>query len=251
MAFTKEEVEKILAGQEENGSKVEKLMTLYNEDLNGLKMTRDDLKREKQVIKDKYDELLAKSAKDAEDFATLQKQLEANSPDEIKKAFEQKQTELEGSYKGVITEKDNKIKELEDKLAVSVESEHSLKCMQAFNEALTKYDVEPTSRDDLFGLIFGLKCSNFTERDLGNGVQLIDKDGRTVESAARSFFETPFGKKFLKNTSTGGGAGTGSAGSVTTQINPFKKETLNLTEQARLYRENPELYKTLKAAAGA
>lgn len=250
MAFTKEEVEKILAGQEEIGSKVESILNLYNEDLNGLKMTRDDLKREKQILKEKFDELTAKSAKDAEDFAALQKQLEANSPDEIKKAFEQKQAELEGSYKGAISQRDDTIKDLTEKLNASKESEHSLKCMQNFNEVLTKYDVEPSSRDDLFGLIFGLKCSNFSERDLGNGKQLIDKDGRTVESSVRSFFETPFGKKFLKNTSTGGGAGSGSANPAPTQINPFKKETLNLTEQARLYRENPELYNQMKAAAG-
>ncbi len=251
MAFTKEEVEKILAGQEENEKKIESILNLYNEDLNGLKMTRDDLKREKQILKEKFDELTAKTAKDAEDFAALQKQLEANSPDEIKKAFEQKQTELESSYKGALSQRDDTIKDLTEKLNASMESEHSLKCMQNFNEALTKYDVEPTSRDDLFGLIFGLKCSNFSERDLGNGMQLIDKDGRTVESAVRTFFETPFGKKFLKNTSTGGGAGTGSAGSAPTQINPFKKETFNLSEQARLYRENPELYAQMKAAAGA
>jgi chromosome segregation ATPase len=31
--------------------------------------------------------------------------------------------------------------------------------------------------------------------------------------------------------------------------NPFKKETQNLTEQARLFREEPELYKQLKAQA--
>ena len=32
--------------------------------------------------------------------------------------------------------------------------------------------------------------------------------------------------------------------------NPFKKETWNLTKQGQLFKENPELYKKLKAAAG-
>jgi myosin heavy subunit len=31
--------------------------------------------------------------------------------------------------------------------------------------------------------------------------------------------------------------------------NPFKKESFNLTEQAKLYKENPDLYKSLKAQA--
>ena len=84
--FTKEAVEKILAGQEEVGQKVDALFSLYNEDLNGLKINRDDLKKEKEALETKVADLTAANAKGAEDFAQLQKQLEANSPDEIKKA---------------------------------------------------------------------------------------------------------------------------------------------------------------------
>jgi hypothetical protein len=40
-----------------------------------------------------------------------------------------------------------------------------------------------------------------------------------------------------------------SGGSIPTGQNPFKKETLNLTEQARLFKENPELAKQLQAQA--
>jgi hypothetical protein len=35
----------------------------------------------------------------------------------------------------------------------------------------------------------------------------------------------------------------------TTDKNPFSKEHFNLTEQAKLYKENPSLYNTLKAQA--
>ena len=77
--FTKEAVEKILAGQEEVGQKVDALFSLYNEDLNGLKMNRDDLKKEKEAAEAKVAELTATNAKSAEDFAKLQKQLEARN----------------------------------------------------------------------------------------------------------------------------------------------------------------------------
>jgi hypothetical protein len=40
-----------------------------------------------------------------------------------------------------------------------------------------------------------------------------------------------------------------SGGSIPSGQNPFKKETLNLTEQARLFKENPELAKQLQAQA--
>ena len=123
--------------------------------------------------------------------------------------------------------------------------------MQDFNKATAGFDIEPSSRDYLFNAIYGPDGSNFSERDLGNGLQLIDKNGHTGEGAVRTFLNTDFGKKFLKNLSTGGGAGTSGNGTNSQVVNPFKKETFNLSEQARLYREEPELYKQMKAAAGA
>lgn len=249
MAFTKEDVEKILAGQEENDKKVEAILSLYNDDVNGLKLNREDIKKERDSFKAKAEELAAANAKSAEDFAALQKQLEANSPEEIKKAYEQKQADLEKSYKGAITERDTNIKDLTEQLAIAKDNERYLKCVQEFNKAASNFDIEPSGRDFVLSSIVGTKGENFAERDLGSGVQLINKDGKTIEGSLRAFFETDVGKKFLKNGSSGGGA-SGNAGSQPTDVNPFKKETFNLTEQARLLKENPEKYKQMKAAAG-
>ena len=254
--FTKEAVMKILAGQEEDGQKVDALFALYNEDLNGLKMNRDDFKAEKEKVEGKLADALAENAKIAEDFAGLQKQLESSSPDEIKKAcekaYEQKQSELESSYRGLLEKKDTTIKELTENLEKSQKTEHYLKCIQDFNKAAEGYDIEPTGRDFLFEAIYGQDGTKFIERDLGEGMKLYNADGQTGVAAAKAFFNTDLGKKFIRNVSSGGsaGAGTGGAGNQPI-VNPFKKETLNLGEQARLLREDPEQYKLLKAAAGA
>jgi len=48
---------------------------------------------------------------------------------------------------------------------------------------------------------------------------------------------------------TGSGA-TGNNGGAKTTPNPFKKETLNLTEQARLKSEDPQLAARLQSEAG-
>lgn len=249
--FTKEAVEKILAGQEDVGQKVEALLSLYGDDLMGLKLNRDDLKREKEAVEVKLSELTAMNAKSAEDFAKLQEQLEANSPDEIKKAYEQKQADLERTYKNVLSEKETSIKTLTEQLEIAQKNEHSLKCVQDFNKATAGFDIETSSRDFLFNAIYGQDGSNFSQRDLGSGLQLINKDGQTGESAVRQFLSTDFGKKFLKNLSCGGGAGNGTNGTNGQQVvNPWKKETLNLTEQARLLREHPELAQQMKASAG-
>lgn len=253
--FTKEAVMRILAGQEEDAQKVDALFGLYNEDLNGLKMNRDDLKAEKEKAEKKAAELEATNAKIAEDFAGLQKQLEASSPDEIKKAcekaYEQKQAELESSYKGVLTEKDTAIKTLTENLEKAQRNEHYLKCMQDFNKATEGYDIEPSGRDYLFEAIYGHDGSKFVERDLGEGMKLYNSDGQTGLAASKAFFNTDFGKKWIRNISSGGGAGSGNSGAPKQDIkNPFKKETFSLSEQGKLLRENPELYKQMKAAAG-
>ena len=227
--FTKEAVMKVLAGQEEDGQKVDALFALYNEDLNGLKMNRDDLKAEKEKVEGKLADALAENAKIAEDFAGLQKQLESSSP-----------------------EKDTTIKELTEKYEKSQKTEHYLKCIQDFNKAAEGYDIEPSGRDFLFEAIYGQDGSKFIERDLGEGMKLYNTDGQTGVAAAKAFFNTDLGKKFIRNISSGGGAGTGTGGAGAAPIvNPFKKETLNLGEQARLLKEDPEQYKLLKAAAGA
>ena len=253
--FTKEAVEKILAGQEEVGTKVEALFALYNDDLNGIKVNRQDIMKEKEAVEAKVKELTAQNAKIAEDYAGLQKQLETSSPEEIKKAcekaYEQKQSELESSYKGILAERDKSIKELTEKFELAQKNEHYLKCIQDFNKSAEGFDIEPTGRDYLFEAIYGHDGTKFIERDLGEGAKLYNSDGQTGAAATKAFLNTDFGKKFIRNLSSGGGAGTGTGGANTTQVvNPFKKETLNLTEQARLLRDNPDLYKQMKAAAG-
>lgn len=253
--FTKEAVMKILAGQDEDGKKVDDLLALYTEDLNGLKMNRDDLKSEKEKAERRVEELTAQNTKIAEDFADLQKKLESSSPDEIKKAcekaYEQKQAELESSYKGVLAEKDTAIKDLTEKFEKAQKNEHYLKCIQDFNKAAEGFDIEPSGRDYLFEAIYGHDGSKFIERDLGEGMKLYNTDGQTGVAATKAFFATDFGKKWIRNISSGGGAGTTPGSQQPQVVNPFKKETFNLTEQARLLKENPELYKQMKAAAGA
>lgn len=251
--FTKEAVEKILAGPEEIGQKVDALFTLYNDDLNGIKLNRQDILKEKEAVEAKVKELTATNAKIAEDFAGLQKQLEANSPDEIKKAcekaYEQKQAELESSYKGILSQRDESIKELTEKYEKAHQNEHYLLCLQDFNKAVEGYDIEPSGRTYLFEAIYGTGGSKFIERDLGEGNKLYNSDGQTGIAATKAFLNDDFGKKFIRNLSSGGGAGAGQQAN-TQIINPFKKETFNLTEQARLMKEQPELYKQMKAAAG-
>lgn len=106
-----------------------------------------------------------------------------------------------------------------------------------------------------------------------NHVQLFDEDGEkvarvidksgnpritgakgdfmSIEQLLEEFKEsTTFAPCFEGSRATGSGAAGGGNGSGGAKANPFAKETLNLTEQARLNRDDPAAAARLKAAAG-
>lgn len=81
---------------------------------------------------------------------------------------------------------------------------------------------------------------------------LMREDGEKTNEAIKIFkqvydeaIEKEVEKRYLV-----GETPTGSVSSPSGQVNPFRDETLNLTEQGRLLRENPDLYKRLKSEAG-
>jgi hypothetical protein len=83
--------------------------------------------------------------------------------------------------------------------------------------------------------------------------KILSTDGnfRTVKDALNAYLSGAEGKVFLQPGGSGGGApGSGTAKPPFT-ANPWSGKTLNLTEQARLLKENPALAATLKAQAGA
>ena len=209
MDFNEETLNQILAGQGEAAEKTKSILSLYEENVNGIKLNRDDFKKEKETLKARLDEAVAKSAKDAEDLKTLQAQLEKNQPEELKKVYQTQKDDLEKTYKGAMQERDTSIKTLNEQLASAMQQVQSLKCREAFDKAASKYDIEPSGRDFILTTLIGANGANFTERDLGNGVQLYNKDGKSIDGSLRDFLDSDIGKKFLRNGNSGGGAAGG------------------------------------------
>lgn len=74
--------------------------------------------------------------------------------------------------------------------------------------------------------------------------------GKSIREVVEAMKADPiFAPAFRSPVANGGGAATGT-NAPPVQRNPFAKETMNLTEAAKLERDQPELAKTLKAQAG-
>lgn len=77
---------------------------------------------------------------------------------------------------------------------------------------------------------------------------LIGEDAESTNSNIKAFKEV-FDEELAKVKKEALAGTTPKSGGSATAINPFKKETFNLTEQGRLYRENPTLAEQLKREA--
>jgi hypothetical protein len=74
---------------------------------------------------------------------------------------------------------------------------------------------------------------------------------RPASEFIKNWAESDEGKSFVgARDNAGGGAGGNGGGGSDKVTNPWKTETFNLTEQGRINRDDPELAKRLKAAAG-
>lgn len=251
----KEELLKILNGEGEAEAKADtllgKMQASLDEQLNAIKMNREAIKQEKQEEQAKRRAVEDQLKQITEQKETLEKQLAASSPDEIKKIYEQKAQEAANIYEKQRLEKESVIETLKKEVEGLKRDRLKLDCMNEFNAAIKDMNIASDARDAFAEYVMGFDCAKFDYRPLGDGkVMLATPDGLSIKAACEAAKDTTFGKRCVVVNSYGGGAEGGSLGDATTTKNPFKKETWNLTEQSKIYQKDPALAARLKAAAG-
>ena len=251
----KEELLKILNGEGEAEAKAETLLGKINasldEQLNAIKMNREQIKQEKQEEQAKRRAVEEKLKSLTDEKETLEKQLAASSPDEIKKIYEQKAQEAANIYEKQRLEKDTVIEGLKKEVESLRRDRLKLDCMNEFNAAIKDMNIASDARDAFAEYVMGHDCAKFDYRPLGDGKQILaTADGLSIKAACETAKDSTFGKRCVVVTSFGGGAEGGSNSDILTGTNPFKKETWNLTKQSELYNKDPALYAKMKAAAG-
>lgn len=155
-----------------------------------------------------------------------------------------------------IKERDKQLDTLKKTAGDKEKLEATIKQLQEDNKsAKTKYETD--LKNLRIDSAVKLKLSG-TAQDVDIVASLIDKnklivsDDGTVTGLDEQITPLKQSKPFLfKDGKPKGGVGYEPAGgSGGNTVNPFKKETFNMTEQGRLFKENPALAKSLAQEAG-
>lgn len=200
-----------------------------SEELEGAESSDDQSDDEAEQIvfnsQEELDKLIA--GRVSKERKNLQKQFDENLDEKISAALK-KEKDLsklskEDREKMELSEKEKKLVEKEKSIALKEQRYQAIDELQERN--LPKSFADVLVHEDAQKTLDNIKM--FEEQW---NAEMESKVEERVSDALK-------GKAPIRKGSTGN------------MVNPFAKDTFNLTEQGKLLKENPELYKTLKAQA--
>ncbi len=262
MALTMDDFSKIIAGDgnqvTDRDTEVAKaVFEAYDKDIQGLKFTNAQLKQEKTELKGKYDADLNKFAETSKTFEeqieALKSELASSSGKdqaEIKKFYETQKETLEQSYRLQLQDKDKRISEYEAQIQNYERAKTVNEMEKEFMEAISKTKADPSTYGVIKTLVLGENGSRFAPHDSAEGRMFWSVDGsaKSIQASVDEFMKGEMGKRFIPFQSSGSGAEGGAGAGIGNGVNPWK--TGNVTQQMIMMRDNPELAKQFKAAAG-
>jgi hypothetical protein len=243
MAMDLETLKGIIANGENSGEdKAKLIMSEYEAASRGLIQKRDELLGEVTKLKERTRSAEEKAVEAEKRTARVEEELKKNSPEDMRKIYEAKiETETKKAAAEIerLKTENTGLRESHHKRLFADEISNGIKDIHFVNEAMKKAFINNIRSEHVF------EHKEIDGRDV-----FIDKDGKTFEDVAREYRLSSEGQNFIASGSTGGGA-SGARSGTSAAANPWAKETLNLTEQARVLREQPALAAALKARAGA
>jgi hypothetical protein len=243
MAFDEETIKGILENAETAAEdKFKLILSEHEADKRGLVDNRNEIKAEKEKIEARHKDAEKKIEGHAAKIAELEGELKKNDPEARQKYFE-------NQIASIKTEYDAKIRDSEEKRSFYEKSHFDHLREKAVEEALKDIPVDERFKGGFISLV--LSRNKFEPVDVNNDGKIkFLSNNKELKDIFHAVSVTDEGRNYLRATSSGGGApGSGSARSKT--VNPWAKDTLNLTEQGKIFKENPALAAQLKAEAGA
>lgn len=233
-----------LLGNEEVSAedKIKQIIAEHEADTRGLLQKRDELLGSQKKLKEQIATFEAGKAEYETKISGLEEELKKNSSEEHKKYYETQLADKEAQFlakeKALTGEVDKYkgyyYKSLRDK---------------AIEEGVKNLNFVDGLKNGFIQLV--LAKNDFEPQEIDGQLKFLNKEHHTIEEAINAFALTTEGKAYIRNASTGGGA-TGSQTAYTGSVknNPWKKGSENLTEQSRLFKENPELAHRMMSEAG-
>jgi hypothetical protein len=169
-------------------------------------------------------------------FEKLKEQIVAEQQ-KVLKAEQQKYAELEVRYKQLEAELNDIV------LANEVINEATM--AEVFNPMLVKMVIAQEAKVEV---VDGKRVIRFYDKDGQVAINYKTGEPLTVKDKIQAMKLDNNYAFMFKGGRVGAGSSTDNFGGANSK-NPFRKDSYNLTEQSRLYRENPELAKKLKADA--
>ncbi|WP_433956987.1 DUF4355 domain-containing protein [Cytobacillus horneckiae] len=174
--------------------------------------------------------------------AELLKKIESESDRKLSSALEKKQQEWESQteqkIQAALAEKE-RLSQLSEKERKDEELNNREKEIENRLAELERKELKADAVTDLTEK--GLP-SSFADFVLGKNAETTLANINAIKTAFDEAVNAAVKERLRQDTPPGGSAGS-------TTKNPFSKEHFNLTEQGRLLKEDPELYKKLKASA--
>jgi hypothetical protein len=209
--------------------------------------TEVDLQRSVEALERKNQELIAELRAAKSKAPKLPDGVNVDELLEFKRNYEQQQLESQGKYqearqaleaqfREATAEKDKRIAELESRV-------RELELVTPAVTALADIVHDPD-------MVLKTKLSaDQIERDPDGTVVVVDGYQRTPVSEWAKTLPSWMQKQPKPQGSGAPSAGASSGGVPAGMTNPFNRDTFNLTEQARLFRTDRDLYDRMKATA--
>ena len=253
MAFDKDFLAPFFQGMEKADEVISAIIAEHEKTNLPLVKNKDDILAEKKGIEKKLAEIQEKYVALETANKELNEKLESGLPDKEKQVY-QAEIEKHKTLVAKLTEEYNKKQsEYEGKITDLTKEKTDYIIGEEFSKLINANTaIYPTMREGLRKIFFSdYPKSSFAPFEYNGKTEYVIDGGKKMSDLLNDFLNTEEGKHFLQENNNGGGA-IGSGGSKGySGKNPFAKDSINLTEQGRLLKENPSLAKELKARAGA
>jgi len=251
MAIDKEFLATLFQGVENADEHINAILAEYDKEKLTILKNRDDITAEKKQAEKKLAEQLEKYTSLEAASKELKEKLESGLPDKEKQIFQAEIDKHKTAAERIADEYNKAKAEYEERIgSLSREKTEYIIGEELLKRINANPAIKPAMRNGLPIRFFGdYPISSFEPYEYGGKKEWVNKDGKKMDDLLSAFLGTDEGKNYLLDLNNGGGA-PGSSGTKPAAVNPWAKETLNLTRQMEITRKDPAQAKSLMEAAG-